>query len=267
MKKRLIVLTIAAIMALLLCSCTAEQATQTAIDALNSVSTSDSPEVLGVKNGYLSEYSTTVTVGDAIDGFLSTPMWQYFQADSGEKIVQCTGGCTYQEQNVEAKVQFQINDDDTFKIYTIAFNDISQNLLVTAAFFEKIYEDAAASDTSLTSQSVPDSADEEIVDTSMNLGAYMGDWSDGDAMGMSIEPETVSPGDSTPFIIYRTRGKDVEYSFGEIKSVSENTIKVDGSYGFGTLIPCSYTIDFLSGFINLTISDENGETTFVLHRE
>lgn len=267
MKKRLITFTIVAAMVLSLCSCTAEQATQTAIDALNSVSTSDSPEVLGVKNGYLSEYSTKVTVGNALDGFLSTPMWQYFQADSGEKIVQCTGGCIYQEQNVEAKVQFQLNDNDTFEVYTVAFNDISQNLLVISAFFEKIYEDANVSDINTVNQSIPDSANEETVSASMNLGAYMGDWSDGDAMGMSIEPETVSAGDATPFIIYRTRGKGVEYSFDDIKSVSENTIKVDGSYGFGNSIPCSYTIDFCSGFINLTISDENGENIYVLHRE
>ena len=86
MKKVLTVIIVTASMVLALCSCTAEQAAQTAIDTLNSVSTSDSPEVMSVKGGYLSGYSTEVTVGDALDGFLSTPMWQYFQAESGEKI-------------------------------------------------------------------------------------------------------------------------------------------------------------------------------------
>ena len=158
MKKVLTVIIVTASMILALCSCTAEQAAQTAIDTLNSVSTSDSPEVMSVKGGYLSGYSTEVTVGDALDGFLSTPMWQYFQAESGEKIVQCTGGCTYQEQNVEVKIQFQLNDDDTFELYTMAINDLPQNAFMIAAFFEKVYEEAAPTGTSSAVQNVPNSS-------------------------------------------------------------------------------------------------------------
>ena len=34
-------------------------------------------KISGVKNGYLSDYSSTVTVGMALDSFLGNPKWKY----------------------------------------------------------------------------------------------------------------------------------------------------------------------------------------------
>lgn len=160
MKNKLTAMCLASAMAMTLCACTVEQAAQTAVDTVNSIQTSDSAEVNGVKNGYLTAYSSTVTVGEALDSFLSNPRWSYFVAETGEKIVQCVGGCTYNDENIEAKVQFELNDDDTFQFMALAFNDMSQSTLMAAAFFEKIYEGKESTANSADEGKI-DAADEE----------------------------------------------------------------------------------------------------------
>lgn len=147
MRKKVTAIILAACMILTLCSCSVNQAVQTLTDILNKFATSESEEVQCVKNGYFTEYSSDITLGELLDGFLSDSTWQYFESDDGIDIVECTGKCMYMDQEVEATVQFQLNDDDTFELYTLAFNDIPQNLFITAAFFEKMYEDAGAGET------------------------------------------------------------------------------------------------------------------------
>lgn len=141
MKKRIAILAIALIGAFSLVGCTGEQAAGTATDIVNSLNTHDSEEVLSVKNAYLADYSSKVTIGRAFDDFLANPIWQYFESDKGEKVVQVNGTCKYNDKNVEAKVQFILNDDDTFKVHVLAFNDIEQSDLMLHGFLSKVYED------------------------------------------------------------------------------------------------------------------------------
>ncbi len=142
MKKKIVILAMALVGAFSLVGCTTEQAANTAMDLVNSASTHDSAEVLSVKDGYLTDYSSTVTVGRAFDEFLSNPIWQYFDSDTGEKVVQVNGTCTYNDKSVEVKVQFILNDDDTFKIHVLAINDIEQSDLILYGFLNKIFEEA-----------------------------------------------------------------------------------------------------------------------------
>jgi hypothetical protein len=146
-----------------MCSCTAEQAANSASDLINSISTSDSAEVKSVRDAYITQYSSTVTVGTAIDNFLGDPKWSYFVADTGEKIVQCVGKCTYNDETVEAKVQFLLNDDGTFGPYALALNDMSQDNLTFAMFMEKLYEKYS---TSGSVSYAPSAADTSYTDTS-----------------------------------------------------------------------------------------------------
>ncbi len=124
-----------------------EQAANSAVDLVNSLNTSDSPEVKSVKNRYLTSYSDKITVGKALDFFLGNPIWQYFESEDHQKVVQCNGTCQYNDKTVEAKIQFLLNDDDTFEIHAMALNDIDQNLLMMAAFMGKVYESAGVEDT------------------------------------------------------------------------------------------------------------------------
>ena len=127
--KKIITLILAGCIALSTTACTIEQAANSAVDLVNSLNTSDSPEVKSVKNSYLTSYSDKITVGKALDSFLGNPIWQYFESEDHQKVVQCNGTCQYNDKTVEAKIQFLLNDDDTFEIHAISLNDIDQNLL------------------------------------------------------------------------------------------------------------------------------------------
>jgi len=147
--KKIFIAAAAALSMTVFCSCTTDQGAQTVVDYANSLATSDSKEVRSVKNAYLRNYSSTVTVGTAFDKFLSSPIWQYFEADTGEKVVQCNGTCSYQDKNVEAKVQFILKDDGTFEVGAFSLNDISQNAITTAAFLSKVFEGAGGTASSV----------------------------------------------------------------------------------------------------------------------
>ncbi|MCH5185183.1 MAG: hypothetical protein J1F64_03565 [Oscillospiraceae bacterium] len=142
MGKKLMILIITGAIALSVSSCGLGQAEKGVKDALNSLQTSDSKEVRSIKNSYLSAYSTDVTLGDAFENFFMLPMWQYFEADTGEKVVEFNGQCIYNDKTVEATIQFILNDDGTFQVHTLAFNDIEQNLLMLNTLMEKIFEDS-----------------------------------------------------------------------------------------------------------------------------
>lgn len=144
--KKIITLILVGCIAVSTSACTLEQAANSAVDLVNSMNTSDSPEVKRVKDGYLTAYSDKITVGKALDEFLGDPIWQYFKSEDNQKIVQCNGKCQYNDKTAEAKIQFTLNDDDTFEIYAMALNDIDQNLLMIAAFMGKAYESAGADD-------------------------------------------------------------------------------------------------------------------------
>lgn len=173
MKKKIVILAMALVGAFSLVGCTTEQAANTAIDLVNSASTHDSAEVLSVKNGYLTDYSSTVTVGRAFDEFLSNPIWQYFDADTGEKVVQVNGTCTYNDKSVEVKVQFILNDDDTFKIHVLAINDIEQNDLMLHGFLSKIFEEAdGGTEATTTAPATSAPVQTAPAETVVNYSAY-----------------------------------------------------------------------------------------------
>lgn len=134
MKKRILLIIMVVFMTIGLCSCT-ETDTETVKN--NFVS----PEVISVKDGILEAYSAQVTVGEAIDAFLLNPEWEYFVADTGEDIVECKGNCTYNDEDATVRIQFKLNNDDTFEFYALALNDLSQEISVAESFLNTVYED------------------------------------------------------------------------------------------------------------------------------
>ena len=132
-------------MALSIGGCATEDAADSLNDTINTLNTSDSKEVMEIKNGYL-PISDQVTVGEALDSFLLNPKWQYFVSTDNYQVVQCTGECLYNDKSVEAKIQFLSYDDGTFELHTVALNDIEQDESLIIEFFVKAYEDAGATD-------------------------------------------------------------------------------------------------------------------------
>ena len=97
------------------------------------------PYVSLVKNGHFNSYPDQ-TVGEAFDSFFSSPSWTYFEADTGEDVVEFTGGFTYYEQEAEALIQFIVYEDDSFEINAVSYNDIPQNMFNYMLLISAIYE-------------------------------------------------------------------------------------------------------------------------------
>ena len=143
--KKIITLILVGCMALSIGGFATEDAADSLNDTINTLNTSDSKEVMEIKNGYL-PISDQVTVGEALDSFLLNPKWQYFVSTDNYQVVQCTGECLYNDKSVEAKIQFLSYDDGTFELHTVALNDIEQDESLIIEFFVKAYEDAGATD-------------------------------------------------------------------------------------------------------------------------
>ena len=143
--KKIITLILVGCMALSIGGCSAKDTADSLDDTINVLNTSDSKEVMEIKNGYL-PFSDQVTVGEALDSFLLNPKWQYFVSTNNEQVVQCTGDCLYNDKTIEAKIQFFSYDDGTFELNTVAFNDIEQDTSWNTEFFIKAYEEAGATD-------------------------------------------------------------------------------------------------------------------------
>lgn len=82
-----------------------------------------------------------ITYERAFDNFFKNPKWTSFKADTGERVVEFSGKCLYQNQEVTVTMQFVISDDDnTFNLQYCAMNDIPQNLLMSATLIDKAFE-------------------------------------------------------------------------------------------------------------------------------
>lgn len=102
------------------------------------VATSDSSIVSMVKNGEFDDYPGK-TIGTKFSDFFSNAYWSEFEATNGMQIVEFKGDCLYLDDEIQVTIQFSISDDEqSFAVYTIGFNDIPQNALMSNALLEKV---------------------------------------------------------------------------------------------------------------------------------
>lgn len=102
--------------------------------------TKDHEHVQQIKTAKLPDYEKMI-IEEAFHKFFKNPKWKYFVSEDHENIVEFTGNCVYQEQEVKAKIQFVLNkEDQTFRLKAMALNDIAQNELTTAAMLHSIYD-------------------------------------------------------------------------------------------------------------------------------
>lgn len=149
-KNKIYILLTAALTFSLICGCTesetkdaakkAEDIVQEISDQAENILDSSDEHVLGVKTGHPNTYPD-ITYGDAFDNFFGTPTWKYFEADTGEDVVEFTGYCTYHDVEVKARLQFILAEDGTITYGAMSFNDVPQTELITIAMLEAAFED------------------------------------------------------------------------------------------------------------------------------
>ena len=100
--------------------------------------------VIGVKNGYPNAIPD-ITYGKAFESFFGNPTWKYFEADTGEQVVEFTGYCTYQDAKVKARLQFILSEDgESFETGALSFNDVPQSTMIANAMVYKAFEEYAS---------------------------------------------------------------------------------------------------------------------------
>lgn len=202
-------------------------AAQEVVDQVNNVTDSVDPNVLGVKNGSPNSHPSC-SYGDVFDEFFSSPTWKYFKATSGEKVVEFTGYCMYQDVKVKARLQFILNKDGkTFETGALSFNDVPQSKLITISVIykafsdyiknhnikedtnleEKDLEDIFATDSNTDTLDDTDSATYKQQNSSVNEGSYEGK-EDEEA---SQDGEYIIPQSSSVYLEYNDLPSTKEY--------------------------------------------------------
>ena len=138
--KKIITLILVGCMALSIGGCATEQDEPKSSSFIDSNNMDETNKIIAVKSGYIYSFSDEVPVGPAIDSFLHTNTWKYFKSEDNMDVVQCTGNCMYNDKKVEAKIQFVVNDDDSYEVNSLSLNDIDQELTNILAFLGKAYE-------------------------------------------------------------------------------------------------------------------------------
>jgi hypothetical protein len=132
-------------------------------ETIQAEATKDNEFVLSVKGGTLQDYPE-ISIEEAFANFFSSPTWKYFQAETGEHVVEFTGYCTYMEKKVKAKLQFLVEEGvETFEIGALEFNEVPQNNFTKAALLEAIYEPQASEGSDVVSG----------IGTPFQIGAHM----------------------------------------------------------------------------------------------
>ena len=98
-----------------------------------------SPYVTLIKEARNSTYG--ITYGKAFDSFFSNPKWEYFQATTGEDVVEFTGGFLYSGSPATAKIQFVLDlKGGSFTASYLSINGQAQNWLMRVIMIQKVFE-------------------------------------------------------------------------------------------------------------------------------
>lgn len=95
--------------------------------------------VMAVKSGALYDYPDE-TIGDAFNDFFSDPEWKSFVSDDGRTIVEFNGGCTFDGEDAQCCIQFEVFEDGTFETDYADIDGMSLNSFDIDVMYETIYE-------------------------------------------------------------------------------------------------------------------------------
>lgn len=108
----------------------------------------ETPEVQMVKGGRLGA-CPDYTVSQIVDSFMGTPYWESGTSEEGQKFVNVNGNITYNEKEVNASIQFFLDEESSeFELNAFEMNDLPQMNLIAISLIKKMC-DSAKSDKSL----------------------------------------------------------------------------------------------------------------------
>lgn len=89
----------------------------------------------------LKSEGSSATLGELIEAGVSSASYElYDPAEDGNTYVTIKGNITYNEQPVVVALQYKKVGEDSYEFYTMTYNDVPQNELEAAAFFQYLQE-------------------------------------------------------------------------------------------------------------------------------
>lgn len=92
-----------------------------------------------VRNGYLTQYSESITIEKAFSNFFDNGKWKQYNSDGYTNVV-FTGTCTYLGERVDVRIVFKITGEK-FIVDSLDINGREQNSVVLLIMLSEIYED------------------------------------------------------------------------------------------------------------------------------
>ncbi|TQR39573.1 hypothetical protein C7Y47_00610 [Lysinibacillus sphaericus] len=93
-----------------------------------------------VKEGYLRNFSD-VSVRNAFNYAFFEPYWRYYQAKTGEHVVELSGDITFEGEKGHAILQFVVDEQTKkFTAYAMKFNDVVLSPVQTRLLIGMVYE-------------------------------------------------------------------------------------------------------------------------------
>ena len=90
-----------------------------------------------IKNSYLTQYSSTITIGEAFDEFFSSEKWKNYE-EGTQEYVDFSGVCYYNDEKVTIVITFLINEDN-FVIDSVTMDGRELYLIEEYALLDTIY--------------------------------------------------------------------------------------------------------------------------------
>ncbi|MGE7692545.1 hypothetical protein ACQKNC_00300 [Lysinibacillus sp. NPDC094177] len=93
-----------------------------------------------VKEGYLGDFSD-VSVRNAFNYAFFEPYWRYYQAKTGEHVVELSGDITFEGEKGHAILQFVVDEQtNQFTAFAMKFNDVVLNPEQKRLLIGMVYE-------------------------------------------------------------------------------------------------------------------------------
>lgn len=109
-------------------------------DKVRNVTDAQDKYVRMVKSSYVMGNSK-LTYGAAFDEFFASPTWKHFTSTDNKEVVEFTGRCTYDDDEVKVRLQFLIEDDGkSFTPYAMKCNGMTSNEFTLAALLYKVFD-------------------------------------------------------------------------------------------------------------------------------
>ncbi len=100
----------------------------------------DNEYIETVKEGYLANFSE-VSVRNAFNYAFFEPYWRYYQAKTGEHVVELSGDITFQGEKGHAILQFVVDEQASqFTAFAMKFNDVVLSANERRMLISMVYE-------------------------------------------------------------------------------------------------------------------------------